>query len=88
MHVSLHSLAIGSEAARSQDELMDAIAAPEPNIVTVRNILYTVREELRQPVLLSPSASTRHKLRTPLMAAAATSEMPIVGERVHLHSFP
>lgn len=60
---------------------MDAIAAPEPNIVTVRNILVTIREDLRQAVLLFPSSSTRHKLRTPLMAAAASSEMPIVGEQ-------
>lgn len=59
---------------------MDAIAEPEPKIVKIRNILATIREDLRQAVLLSPSASTRHKLRTPLMAAAATSEMPIVGK--------
>lgn len=81
VQASLHSLAIGTEAARCQDDLMDAIAAPEPSIVTVRHILATIREDLRQSVLLCPSSSTRHQLRTPLMAAAATSEMPIVGEQ-------
>lgn len=66
---------------------MDAIAAPEPSISTVRNILSTIREDLRQPVLLFPSSSTRHKLRTPLMAAAATSEMTIVGEKLSFVKF-
>lgn len=62
---------------------MDAITAVPPNAVTVRSILATVagRDDLRKPVLLSPNASTRHKLRTPLMAAASTGEMPIVGKR-------
>ncbi|CAM9237710.1 unnamed protein product [Ectocarpus fasciculatus] len=79
VHASLHSLAAGSETARAQDELMDAIGAVPPNVVAVRNILSSMREDLRRPVLLYPSASTRHKLRTPLMAAAATGQMPIVG---------
>ena len=62
---------------------MDAIAAECPDILTVRSILATVRgrSDLRRPVLLSPSASIRHNLRTPLMAAAATGLMPIVGEK-------
>lgn len=59
---------------------MDAIGAEPPNVVAVRNILSSMREDLRRPVLLYPSASTRHKLRTPLMAAAATGQMPIVGK--------
>ncbi len=81
-HASLHSLAIGSDAAVFQDELMDAIAADQPNILTIRSILSTVRgrADLRRPVLLYPSASMRHNLRTPLMAAAASGLMPIVGE--------
>ncbi|CAN0119966.1 unnamed protein product [Ectocarpus sp. 6 AP-2014] len=79
VHASLHSLTAGSAIARSQDELMDAIGAVPPDVVVVRNILSSMREDLRRPVLLYPSASTRHKLRTPLMAAAATGQMPIVG---------
>lgn len=80
---SRNSLAVTSDASRYQDELMDAMTAIPPNVVMVRSILSTVavREDLRKPVLLSPNASTRHKLRTPLMAAASTGEMPIVGKR-------
>lgn len=80
---SLHSLVAGSGAAHYQDELMDAITAIPANVLNIRNILstITVREDLRKPVLFSPSTSTRHKLRTPLMAAASTSEMPIIGKR-------
>eukprot|EP00903_Cladosiphon_okamuranus_P016953 g15628.t1 len=58
---------------------MDEIVAPEPCIRKIRDILDDIREDLRQPVLLSPSSNTKHKFRTPLMAAAATSQMPIVG---------
>ncbi|CAM9613662.1 unnamed protein product [Scytosiphon promiscuus] len=76
---SLHSLAVGSDATRCQDELMDAITASPAHVVTVRNILWSIPKELRKSVLLTPSVSTRHKLRTPLMAAAATSQMPVVG---------
>lgn len=76
---SLHSLAVGSDATRYQEELMEAITDPQANVVAVRNILWDIPKELRRSVLLTPSVSTRHKLRTPLMAAAATSQMPIVG---------
>lgn len=77
-----NSLAYGSDATRCQNELMDAITASPENIVTVRNILSAIvlREDLRKPVLLAPNASARHKLRTPLMAAAATGQMTIVGK--------
>lgn len=78
---SLHTVAVGSVAATLQNELMDAIKALD--LFEARKALTKIvqDEHMRQHVLLCSSANTRHRLRTPLMAAASTGDMPIVGKR-------
>lgn len=55
------------------------VALESANLTQVRAVLSSIPEALRTAVLLLPSKRIERKLRTPLMAGAATGDMAIVG---------
>lgn len=71
-----------NDETKLQDELMDAITAPDSTAVRVT--LYKVRRMGvdQKLVLLTVNAQPRYNNWTPLMAAATSGDMTIVGKNV------
>lgn len=66
---------VSAQQASSSHHLLRALE--EGGIEDVRNVLLGTPEGLRRSALLSASYDSRHKLRTPLMAAARTGSYAI-----------
>lgn len=65
----------GNEPSSSQHHVFLALEHGE--IHAVRRAMMRIPEAKRRATLLAPSKKPEHKLRTPLMAAAATGDLAI-----------
>lgn len=66
-----------ADAGADQNRLLEAIESGE--VIDVRAALSQIPSVNRKAVLLSPSRLLVHKLQTPLMVAAASGDMSIMG---------
>lgn len=65
----------GDQPSSSQHHVFLALEHGE--IHTVRRAIMRIPEAKRRATLLAPSKKPEHRLRTPLMAAAATGDLAI-----------